>query len=108
MVVLSFTANELLDDLDITLGSKHPNSFSHSGLEYSYIWIVSSLYPEGTLVADIRFDDEAGNTGVVLYTGQLILDITSPTATGFVFSDSADGVVLDFTTSEPVTSTFTF
>lgn len=108
VVVLSFTANELLDDLDITLGSKHPNSFSHSWLDYSYTWIVSSLYPEGNLVADIRFDDEAGNTGVVLYTGQLILDITSPTATGFVFSDSADGVVLDFTTSEPVTSTFTF
>jgi len=59
-------------------------------------------------VANISFVDLAGNTGTLVYTSSLIFDITQPTLTGFAFSESSSGLVLAFSSSEPVRATYRY
>ena len=109
VVVLNFTANQLLSGLQVTLSSgKIPTSSSVSGLLYTYTRIVSSWYTEGPLVASISFVGVTWNIVTTLYTWSLIFDKTFPVVDSFVFSWTTGWLYLNFSWSEPVRYTIDY
>lgn len=102
VVVLSFTASEVLSGVTVSLwsGKTPTDSVVSDDFVHTYTWNLNPLYPEWVLVANIAFADEAGNTWALVYTSALVFDMTAPTATGFVFTGTASWVQLNFTTSE--------
>lgn len=108
-VTLTFTASEMLSWIHVTLWSdKVPTTSTFSWLLATYTRTITSLYPEGTLAANISFADAAGNTGAVVYTSSLMFDVTRPVITGFVFNESTSGLLLNFIWSEPVKYSFNY
>ncbi len=109
VVTLNFTASEELSWLQVTLWSgKVATSSSVSWLLYTYTRNMTSLYAEGLLAANIYYADKAGNTWSLVYTSSLVFDITRPVVTWFVFSGTASGLRLDFTSSEVVWYSLTY
>ncbi len=109
-VTLSFMASEVLDEwVTVTLWSgKVPTTTTISGLTYRYTWTLNSLYTEWPLVVHLDRSDAAGNTWALVYTSQIVFDYTLPEATGFVFTGSDHGLLLNFTATEPVKAEFTY
>lgn len=108
-VVLSFIANQPLTGVQVTLWwGKIPTSSVVSWLSYTYTRILSSLYSEGPLAANIVFTNGVWTTGNVLYTWSLVFDKTLPVITWIVFSGYASWVYLDFSWSEPVNYTINY
>lgn len=108
-VVLSFIANKELTWLEITLWSnKIATSSSISWLVYTYTRNLTSLYTEGPVVATIPYADRAWNTGLLVYTSALVLDMTRPVVAGLLFSGYASWVYLNFTWSESIRYTFDY
>lgn len=103
VVILSFTASELLDDVVVTLWSgKVPTTSSISNLTHTYTWTLNSLYREGDISVAVAFADVAGNTWALVYTSALIFDMTDPVVSWIVFTGSDSWLVLNFASSEPV------
>ncbi|MCX6824269.1 MAG: hypothetical protein NT085_04020 [candidate division SR1 bacterium] len=109
VIILNFIASEELTGLEVTLGSgKIATSSTVSGLSYTYVRNLTSLYTEGILTPIISFADSAGNTGSVTYISSLTFDKTKPIVTGFVFTEATEGVHLNFSGSEPIKYAFTY
>jgi len=109
VVTLVFTASEELSGMQATLSSGMvATSTSLSGLNYSYTRNLSSLYTEWPLVARITFADKAGNTWMLVYTSALVLDMTRPVVTWFVFTEVVEWLRMSFSPTEPVKYVYSY
>ena len=109
VVILKFISDQPLSGVIATLGSgKIPTTTSVSWLQYTFSWIVSSLYPEGPLSAYIAYLDHQSVISYFVYTWSLIFDKTLPVISWFVFIPVSGWISMIFTWSEPIRYTINY